>query len=69
MNKLQVKRRILGLSAMQVANQLGISQTYYTNIETGFARPKNPEIYRRIASVVGLKPEELFEEVKPEDIG
>ena len=69
MNKLQVKRRVLGLSAMQVANQLGISQTYYDNIETGFARAKNNEIYQRIAKVVGLKPEELFEEVKSEDIG
>jgi transcriptional regulator with XRE-family HTH domain len=67
MNKLQVKRRILGLRAMEIANRLGISQTYYTSIETGFIRPKNPEIYQRIAKIVGLKPEELFEEVK--DIG
>jgi len=67
MNKLQLKRRVLGLKAMEIANKLGISQTYYTSIETGFIRPKNPEIYQRIAKIVGLKPEELFEEVK--DIG
>lgn len=63
MNKLQVARRIAGLTTMEMAQKLGISQTYYISLETGFAKPKKPEIYKKIANLVGLKPEELFEEV------
>lgn len=69
MNKLQLKRRLLGLTAMQVAQKVGISETHYKNIETGYMRPKNPEVYEKIAKVVGLRKEELFDEVPQNILG
>lgn len=54
---------------MQVAQKVGLSETHYRNIEKGYIKPLNPEVYERIAKVVGLRKEELFDEVPQNILG
>ena len=60
--KLEMERRKKFLSQWDLARSTGIIQTRLSLIERGEVKPKEQEI-RAIAKVLGLSPEECFEEV------
>ncbi len=60
--KLEMERRKRFLSQWDLARSTGIIQTRLSLIERGEVKPKEQEI-RAIAKVLGLSPEECFEEV------
>lgn len=52
------KRKELGVSQAAVALELGVSPTYYGNVELGYTKP-NPKIAEKIIQLFGL-PEDYF---------
>ena len=60
--KLEMERRKRFMSQWDLARSTGIIQTRLSLIERGEVEPKEQEI-RAIAKVLGLSPEECFEEV------
>ena len=60
--KIEMERRKRFLSQWDLARSTGIIQTRLSLIERGEVKPKEQEI-RAIAKVLGLSPEECFEEV------
>ena len=54
-------RELKGLTQLQVANQSGISRSYYSGIEIG-TRNVKPATAKRIASVLGFDWTLFFEE-------
>jgi ribosome-binding protein aMBF1 (putative translation factor) len=64
--KLEVERRKRFMSQWDLARSTGIIQTRLSLIERGEVKPKEQEI-RAIAKVLGLKPDECFEELEHEN--
>lgn len=71
LNKAKVKQKILGLTNMEMAIRLGITESKYNSIINKRYIPARKEyrerIYKQIAQILGLKVDELFDEVKIED--
>lgn len=61
-------RRRLGLSQEVMAERMGISRTAYRNIEAGKTRLMSGNI-DKIASILGISPEELLLGYRPEEGG
>lgn len=56
------KRKEQGVSQMRVAAELGISQTYYSNVEMGYVKP-NKKVAEKLVSLFGL-PTDYFTDEK-----
>lgn len=52
------KRKELGVSKAAVAVELGVSLTYYSNVELGYVKP-NDKVRARLIELFGL-PEDYF---------
>lgn len=61
--KIKALRTLRGLKAMFVAEKIGVSKSRYSDIESGKGEPK-PTQLRDIASILGVKMEDLVEEVQ-----
>lgn len=55
---IMVRRAMLRMSQARLAKAVGVDQSYISLIEHG-ARPLTDELRKKIAAVLGCKPEEL----------
>lgn len=66
------KRQELGLTQVEMADAIGISQAYLSSMERGAVRMPDVEIRRRLADVVRMSHLELLiaiEELSPDEAG
>ena len=66
------KRQELGLTQMEMAERIGISQAYLSSMERGGVRMPDVEIRRRLADVLRMTHLELLmaiDELSPEEAG
>lgn len=60
-------RKVRGLSQQEVADQAGISQSYYASIETGMrGNPLSVIVAKKIAHVLGFDWTRFYEEAEKE---
>lgn len=59
MEKLKEVRKSLGLTQANIAKQLGISESYYSQLENG-KRRMSLVMAIKIASILGKTPDEFF---------
>lgn len=59
-SKLVVFRDRRGLTQQDIANQLGISRSYYCRIEGGLRNP-NPQLLKRFADANGLSLDQAYD--------
>jgi len=59
MEKLKIMRKSKGLSSADMAGKLGLSRTYYWQIEKG-TRGLSYNIAYKISEVFGTKPDDIF---------
>lgn len=62
MNKLKMLRKKYGYSAVDISKLVGISQSYYSQIENGKKRIFY-SLACKIAKIYGLKPDDIFYEL------
>lgn len=62
-----LKRKQMVMNQMAVAAAVGVSQSYYCNIENGYITP-DAEIAHKLIEVLGLAPD-YFDEQKREEEG
>ena len=60
-DKIRARRKAMGLTAKEVADKMGISNSTYYNWEYGVSQgPRYREVREKLAEVLGFKMEELF---------
>ncbi len=58
-SKLAVKRKELKKKQVEIAREVGITRSYYANIERGIRNP-SLKVAKKIAQVLGSTMDELF---------
>lgn len=61
MSELRRLRKNRGLTQAELARRVGVNQSLIAMIELGYYRPY-PKIKKRIAEVLGVLPEDIWEE-------
>jgi len=57
--ELRYQRQKHVLSCRELAQEAGVAYSTLANLECGFARYARPETIRRLAAVLGVKPQSL----------